>query len=222
MRCAGLLLGAVLLLGACRWHSADLLRRAAGGEPRAQYECGRCLLTGQRGFPRDAQAALPWLQAAAQAGLPQAQRALGLCYERGLGGEASLAEARRCYAAAAGQGDALAAMACALLELRTGHRAAALRRLRHWADEEELPQAQLLLGELGLAGDLGRNSTAEGVRYLRYAAMQGSGQACVLMSLCYARGLGVPRDERLARGWLRNAAVSEAELADEEPAGEPG
>ena len=218
MRCAGLLLGAVLLLGACRWHSADLLRRASAGDPRAQYEYGRCLLTGQRGLPRDAQAAVPWLRAAAQAGLPQAQRALGLCFERGLGAPASAAEARRCYAAAAGQGDAVAAMACALLELRTGHRAAALRRLRHWGDAEELPQAQLLLGMLGLEGSLGRDSAAEGVRYLRYAAMQGSGQACILMAQCYARGLGVPRDEGLARGWLQNAA--ELGAAHDLPAGE--
>ena len=219
MRAAGWLLGAVLLLGACHWSAADLRRRASAGEPRAQYEYGRCLLTGQRGLPRDASAALPWLQAAAQSGLPQAQRALGLCYERGLGAEASVEQARRCYAAAAGQGDAVAAMACALLELRTGHRAAALWRLRRWADEEELPQAQLLLGMLGLEGTLGRDSAAEGVRYLRYAAMQGSGQACLLMALCYARGLGVPRDEGLARGWLQNAAALGA--AQDLPAGEP-
>ena len=36
--------------------------------------------------------------------------------------------------------------------------------------------------------------------------MQGNGEACLMLSTCYATGKGVPRNDELMMGWLVNAA----------------
>lgn len=199
-----LLLAAAAFLSACS-HRADLIRRVAEGDPFAQYEYGRCLLTGQRGVKKDPALAIGFLHPAAEGGYAPAQAALALCYERGIGTEVSLKEARRWYAAAAEQGNLSACRELLRLELAAKHPKEASRYLFRLAEHEN-PAAQLVLGKLCLNGALGEEHRADGIRYVRYAAMQGDREACLLMAECYETGQGgLPQNAALAQGWRTNA-----------------
>lgn len=194
-----------ILLGGC-YHNARLAEMAAEGDADAQYEYGRRLLTGQKGMPESPDKAIPWLRKSAAQGDDSAMAALGLCYERGLGVDASYRAARRWYEKAITAGNEDACLALLQMEVRAGHTDQAVRWLRNRADSGGLP-AQLILGKLYFNGRLREYiSPQDAARYIRYAAMQGSAEACFMLSACYADGVGVPKDDSLMLGWLINAA----------------
>ena len=195
---------ALLVLSSC--HGIYKLRRqAVAGDPVAQYEYGRRFLTGQKGVPRSYKRAFRWFSKAAESREPRAMAAMGLCYERGIGVKRSLTKARRWYAAAVDEGNDDACHSLVQMEARAGNLTGALRWLERMADDDSVP-AQLMLANMHLNGSARNASVAEGIRYLRYAAMQGDGEACLMLSTCYATGKGVPRNEELMVGWLVNAA----------------
>lgn len=194
---------AAFLLSSC-YHNAELAQRAADGDPQAQYEYARRLLTGQKGLTAEPECAVAWLHPAAEAGYAPAQALLALCYERGLGTERSPREANRLYTAAAEQGHAPACRALVAQEMAAGRLPAAERWLRLLAEQDNAG-AQLVYAKMCLGGSFGHRREAEALRYLRFAAMQGNAEACLLMADCYAEGIGVPRNAALAQGWRRNA-----------------
>lgn len=199
-----LIAGTLLLLTGC--HGIYKLRRqAVAGEPAAQYEYGRRLLTGQKGAIRSYKHAFRWFSKAAENREPRAMAAMGLCYERGIGVKRSLVKARRWYAAAVDAGNDDACQTLVQMEARAGNLPGALKWLERMADDDSVP-AQLMLARMHLNGTTSNASEAEGIRYLRYAAMQGDGEACLMLSTCYATGKGVPKNEELMLGWLVNAA----------------
>lgn len=194
----------LLLLTGC--HNIYQLRKAAiNGDPEAQYEYGRRLLTGQKGAIRSSKRAFKWFARAAENKQPRAMAAMGLCYERGLGVPRSMAKARKWYAAAVDEGNDDACQTLVQMEARAGNLSGALHWLERMADDDSIP-AQLILAHMHLNGTAKNASNEEGIRYLRYAAMQGNGDACLMLSTCYATGKGVPKNEQLMMGWLRNAA----------------
>lgn len=201
-----LLLAAALLLPAC-YHNGTLIRHAQEGDPLAQYEYGRRLLTGQKGVRHDPERAVAWLRAAASDGYAPAQSVLALCYERGIGVAADIAEAKRLYTMAASQGHTPACQALIAQEMRAGNTAEATGWLRSMAEGGN-PAAQMLYGKSCLSGQFGKARVKDGVRFIRYAAMQGNEEACLLMADCYANGRGVPKDEAMAEGWRKNAGES--------------
>lgn len=204
MKRAWLFVMAAAFLSACH-HNGDLIRRAAEGDPLAQYEYGRCLLTGQRGVKANPERAVAFLRPAAEGGYAPAQAVLALCCERGLGTALSLAEARRWYAAAAEQGHLQSCRELLRLELAARHPTEANRYLFRLAEHEN-PAAQFALGKLCLSGALGDERRTDGLRYVRFAAMQGDREACLLMADCYEKGQGgLPQNIELARGWRENA-----------------
>lgn len=202
LRCAVALLAAVCA-ASCSYHREELMEQAAGGDIAAQYELGRRLLTGQKGFNADPQLALAWLKQAALQGSPQAMAAAGLCYERGLGTEASDEEAERWYNRALEEGNLNACVPLMRLAAKRGDSAALAHVLTPLAERGAAP-AQLLLSSLYL-NDASPQKQELGIRYLRFAAMQGNAEACLRMGLCYAAGKGVPQNAALARGWFANA-----------------
>lgn len=194
----------LLLLTGC--HNIYQLRKAAvKGDPLAQYEYGRRLLTGQKGAIRSSKLAFKWFSKAAENREPKAMAAMGLCYERGLGVKRSLPKARLWYAAAVDEGNDDACQTLVQMEARAGNLRGALHWLERMADDDSIP-AQLILAHMHLNGTAKNANTEEGVRYLRYAAMQGNGDACLMLSTCYATGKGVPKNDELMMGWLINAA----------------
>lgn len=210
MRFLAIALGLMLLTGC---HNIYQLRRAAvKGDPEAQYEYGRRLLTGQKGAIHSSRLAFKWFSRAAENRHPKAMAAMGLCYERGLGVQKSLPKARKWYASAVDEGNDDACQTLVQMEARAGNLSGALHWLERMADDDSIP-AQLILAHMHLNGTAKNASAAEGIRYLRYAAMQGNGEACLMLSTCYATGKGVPKNEELMMGWLLNAAEAGNETA---------
>ena len=194
----------LLLLTGC--HNIYQLRKAAvNGDPEAQYEYGRRFLTGQKGAIHSSRLAFKWFSRAAEKKQPRAMAAMGLCYERGLGVPRSMQKARQWYAAAVDAGNDDACQTLVQMEARAGNMSGALHWLERMADDDSIP-AQLILARMHLNGTAKDANVAEGIRYLRYAAMQGDGEACLMLSTCYATGKGVPKNEELMLGWLVNAA----------------
>lgn len=202
---------ALLLLSGCH-HIYQLRKAAVKGDPEAQYEYGRRLLTGQKGAVQSSRLAFKWFARAAEKRQPRAMAAMGLCYERGLGVPRSLSKARLWYAAAVDEGNDDACQTLVLMEARSGNLRGALHWLERMADDDSVP-AQLILAHMHLNGTAKNASAAEGIRYLRYAAMQGNAEACLMLSTCYATGKGVPKNDELMMGWLVNAAEAGNETA---------
>ena len=207
MRAAAMLC-AVLLLVSC-FHNERLADAAAEGNAAAQYEYGRRLLGGEKGLYANPHQAALWLTAASLRGHAKAQSLLGWCYAQGCGVEKSAAESRKWYEASARQGSAVACLELAKASLREHREPDAAHWLRPLA-EAGFDGPQNILGKLLLLNKGGAIPQAEAQRYLRFAAMNGDAESCMLMAYCYAAGIGVPRNPVLVNSWLRMSA----ELSD--------
>lgn len=206
---------ALLSVVSCTHPHPQTAQLAAQGYAPAQYEYGRRLLTGQNGERRNPEQAYAWLRAAAEQDYWPAQQALALCYQRGLGTPADPAQAERWYEKAAAHGSPDATFALLQMATEKSDLPSVERNLTRLADQGQRP-AQLLLGKLLLSGLVGKGREARAIRYLRFAAMQQDGEACLAMSLCYATGMGgLPRNPDLSVGWLYNAADCGNETAKE-------
>lgn len=196
---------AVLLLACCH-HNEQLADTAAAGNPAAQYEYGRRMLAGEKGLRANPQQAVLWLTASSLRGHAKAQTLLGWCYAQGLGVEKSPQESRKWYEASARRGSPVACLELAKDSLRDRREPDAARWLKPLA-EAGYPGPQNILGKLLLLNKGGSIPQSEAQRYLRFAAMNGDAEACMLMSYCYAAGIGVPKNSVLMNSWLRMAAV---------------
>lgn len=192
-----------LALAACH-HNEQLADAAAEGNAAAQYEYGRRLLGGEKGLSANPHQAALWLTAASLRGHTKAQSLLGWCYAVGRGVEKSPAESRKWYEAAANQGSAVACLELAKAGLQEHREADAARWLRPLA-EAGFDGPQNILGKLLLLNKGGAIPQSEAQRYLRFAAMNGDPEACLLMGYCYAKGIGVPKNTTLMNSWLRLA-----------------
>ena len=201
-RAAAILLA--LALAACH-HNEQLADAAAEGNAAAQYEYGRRLLGGEMGLSANPHQGALWLTAASLRGHAKAQSLLGWCYAVGRGVEQSPAESRKWYEAAASQGSAVACLQLARAGLQEHREADAAHWLRPLA-EAGFDGPQSVLGKLLLLNKGGAIPQSEAQRYLRFAAMNGDAEACMLMGYCYAKGIGVPKDPVLMNSWLRLAA----------------
>jgi stage V sporulation protein D (sporulation-specific penicillin-binding protein) len=85
--------------------------------------------------------------------------------------------------------------------------------VRQVISKETSDTMRLLMQSVVEQGTAKNASAAEGIRYLRYAAMQGNAEACLMLSTCYATGKGVPKNDELMMGWLVNAAEAGNETA---------
>ena len=193
-----------LALAACH-HNEQLADAAAEGNAAAQYEYGRRLLGGDMGLAANPHQAALWLTAASLRGHTKAQSLLGWCYAVGRGVEKSPAESRKWYEAAANQGSAVACLELAKAGLQEHREADAAHWLRPLA-EAGFDGPQNILGKLLLLNKGGAIPQSEAQRYLRFAAMNGDAEACLLMGYCYAKGIGVPKNTTLMNSWLRLAA----------------
>ena len=211
MKRAAAMIVATLVLAACH-HNEQLADAAAEGNAAAQYEYGRRLLGGEKGLSANPHQGALWLTAASLRGHAKAQSLLGWCYAVGLGVEKSPAASRKWYEAAAYQGSAAACMELAKAGLQEHREADAAHWLRPLA-EAGFNGPQNILGKLLLLNKGGSIPQSEAQRYLRFAAMNGDAEACLLMGYCYAKGIGVPKNPVLMNSWLRMAAQQSASSA---------
>lgn len=189
---------ALLLAAACN----PLAKQAAAGDADAQFRYGRTLL--QKDKRAHAKNALSYFRAAAEQGHPAATAAVAFCHEKGLGTPRNRHLARSWYGKAERLGHVGSTFALAALELQDGNAAGAIRCLEPLCELHCL-QAELSIAFLYMSSKSPCFNPEKGVRYLRYAAMDGSTGAAELMAVCYEKGLGVPRNEKLAQGWRRIA-----------------
>lgn len=204
-RCVALLVAAATLsmgvVGCAAHRESALARRVAAGDARAQYARGITLLITEDGRLYRPDEAYPLLLAAAEQGLPNAQALVGMCLQHGWGVKPDDKAAREWYQKAIMRGQSGAAMQMAVLFADTPKEAA------HWLElalsrGRGTPDAQLMLASLYLR----QKEYHKAVQFLRFAALDGSGEGAYLMASCYEMGVGVPKDERLMMGWLQNAA----------------
>ncbi len=88
------LLAMLLLLPACNTQQA-LARKAAEGDPVAQYRCAVIIIHNTDATPQSRQQAIEWLQQSTAAGNRNAPAILGLCYTTGQGTDKDLQQAHR-------------------------------------------------------------------------------------------------------------------------------
>lgn len=195
---------AFLFLSACN-NTHALAQKAANGDKNAQYEYARRLLTGKRA-PRNPAKAICWFNIAAQQSHAGAEAALGVCHERGIGTARDTQQARQWYQRAISHGHPHALLVLTRLELKEKRPQRAIRLLEKGANNGLIP-AQLTLAYLYMGHEGVQEAPSRAVDNIRYAAMEGSGEAAFLMFLCFAEGYGVPAEPSLAYGWLDNAAT---------------
>lgn len=184
----------LLLMAAC----SSLPKRAAAGDADAQFRYGRKLLrTDKTAHAKDA---FLYFLTAAEQEHSTATAAVALCYEKGWGTPRNRHLARRWYAMAERLGHVESTLALAAMDLQDGDTASMTRRLDPLCEWHFLP-AELYLALLYMSNKSPHFNPEKGVRYLRYAALDGSKEAAEMMATCYEQGIGVPRCETLARGW---------------------
>ena len=175
-------------------------RSAQAGYAPAQNNLGGCYEYGL-GVVRDMTVAAEWYARAA-AELPEAACRLGLCYEYGRGVETDMAKAIQLYETATEGGDPYAAYRLGLCYdrgIRPGEQTAASD------GEGEVPVASPVSEHLekvySTAFDYGRAT-----RLFEIATEGGVADAAYALSLCYARGRGVRRDEVKCLAYMNRAA----------------
>lgn len=155
----------------------------------------------------------------AERGNAQAQNALGIMYQRGLGLPVDYLEAARWYRKAANQGFAsaqvnLGAMYDKGLGIEKDY-AEAVRWFRRAADQGD-PNGQYNLGLYYAKGQGVVRDDVEAVVLFRRAAEQGHAMGQYVLGLIFAEGLGIPKDDAEAIQWFRKAADQGHPQAKEE------
>lgn len=195
-----LLLSVLTFVPAVRAQSIDsplvkrLLPGASAGRINDQVRLAREYLKSDR--PEDAVQAFHWYSLAANSGDPQAQTALGMMYEDGIGTALDTAAAARWYRRAAADGYLAAQNRLGILYYRgigvPQDRQEGLFLIHRAADAGE-PTAQANLGYLLLFGDGVAHDDTAALHWLRKAA-RSNAAAAFNLAWCYEMGRGVARN----------------------------
>jgi len=198
------------------------LRRSADQDyTRAQLALGKAYENGD-GVTKDAADAFGWYRRAAVRGNVEAQVKVAQYYKDGIGVAKDVAEALVWYGRAADKGNAEAKDW--IVRLQSEPKAAATKDSSAKATPSSAqvakaptsiappPTSPAQQYELGLDYWHGRNGVAvdraEGMKWLRAAADQGSGPAQNALGLRYKDGLGVATDYAEARKWFEKGATN--------------
>lgn len=153
-----------------------LLEKAyAGGSAEAALLLGAFYGSEESGMP-DEKKAYCWLEKAAEMDSAEAWAELALCRENGLGCEADLQEAEKCYLRAAGLGSEESRFALGLLYLEEKKDEKAFAVLKQ-AGENGHPRALYVTGMMYLSGKGTERNRAEGIACLEEAASLGNAES---------------------------------------------
>lgn len=139
----------------------------------------------------------------ASLGDPEAQYALGDCYENGKGVAVNKIAANEWYKRAADQGNPKAQFTIGVSFLGSS---AAVEWLQKAADQE-LILAQLTLGIIYDEGIGVAKNDKKAFKWYRKAAQQGEAEAQYNLAKCYEYGKGIKANDTLAVQWYTAAAV---------------
>ena len=162
--------------------------------------------------PEQAAEAVAWLIQAADAGLEDAQYALGKLYRDGGPAERDITRTAIWFSAAAEQGNPYAMYALGKLHQEVRNLPAALRWFRRSAELGN-QYAQYRLGRLLLNGDGVAKDTAGAVRWLTESAERGNQYAQYALGKLYLLGKDIPQDRESAVRWFTLAAEQGNEYA---------
>lgn len=149
-------------------------KAAAFGIPEGQYRVGEALIG--RTDEEDVKKGLALLEKAAEMDSAEAWAELALCRENGLGCEADLQEAEKCYLRAAGLGSEESRFALGLLYLEEKKDEKAFAVLKQ-AGENGHPRALYVTGMMYLSGKGTERNRAEGIACLEEAASLGNAES---------------------------------------------
>jgi uncharacterized protein len=193
--------------------AAHLYRDAAEqGHRSAQVRWGLKLLKGED-VEQDPVIGDSWLRRAAIAGEPEAAALVGNLYAQSGPMPPNYAEAASWYRRAAEEGHGAAARALASLYLtgagvpQDNEEAA---RVAHccWAGDQA---SQVELGNLVLEGGASQEDRSRIAGWFEKAALSGDLTAAFNLGVCFAKGIGVERNQEKAVVWLRRAAEGVAD-----------
>jgi len=160
----------------------------------------------------DPRAALPWVEAAAESGLPEAQLRLGRMLLSGDGAAKDEGAAFAWFERAAEDGDAEALNMLGRCHENGWGAAADVSRaavLYSRAAAMGHAWAQYNLGHLLLDGNGVARDPEAAFQWYSRAAAQGHERAMNLVARCYEQGWGVARDAAAARAWYAKSAEGE-------------
>ncbi len=180
------------------------LRKAEQGNAEAQY------LVGKKHYDdKNYEEGVKWIRWAAEQGVADAQRYLGVCYGNGQGVEQDDAEAVKWFRKAAEQGAAKAQYdlgVCYNYGLGVEQDYAEAVKWYRKAAEKGDADAQSNLGVCYVNGSGVEQDYAEAVKWYLKAAEQGDADAQYNLGVCYDNGSGVEQDYAEAVKWFRTAA----------------
>ncbi len=201
----------------CQKALADIRAAADKGNVKAEFSLGSLLLLGQGKLPKDPEQGLSLIHKAADQGLVEAQRQLGLVYSNGFiaGIPQDQAQSIAWYRKAAAQGDAASEDILAL-DYSMGMNGLAkdpdkaLSLYQSAASQGDM-MAQTFLAQMYERGDGVPRDDAQAFFWNRKLADQGLSDAALKVGAAYAMGKGAPRDYVKAYAWIATAIARKRE-----------
>jgi TPR repeat protein len=188
---------------------ADIRAKAEKGDAESQCSLGGAYFFGDLGLAKDEALAVKWYRKAAEQGLADAQRILGMCYINGGGVAKDPVQAVKWFRSAAEQGNPLAQLDLALCYHSGDGLAEDAMESVKWARkaaEQGNAQAQFNLGTCYQCGDGVPKDEVEAVKWYRKAAEQNHANGQCNLGNCYFKGGGVVKDYVEGYKWLLLAA----------------
>ena len=173
------------------------LAAAQSGDPEAQTRLGELYLSGNEliGVPVDKGKAVEWFSKAAKQGYIDAEVAMGVCYDQGLGVENNAAEAAKWFLSAAKKGDADAQFRYGQMCVEGVLDNVSAQEGRSWllkALEQGLTVASVPLAEMLLQEEKFPAKQKNAImNALKEEAIMGNALAQTILALCYRIGCGV-------------------------------
>jgi TPR repeat protein len=187
---------------------ADLIQRANSGNADAQYQVGKCYISGSE-VAQDYTKAFKYSQMSANQNYYAGENLLGLCYEFGKGVAENDSAALECYSKAADQGFADAQYNLARCYDYGKGTAQSYSEAAKWYKKsaaQGFAYAQYSLGTYYVKGYGVKRNNAKAVELFQSAAYKGITEAQSILGVCYEKGYGVKQNYADAYYWYLKAA----------------
>ena len=194
----------VILPSLVHGQDRELISKARGGDPQAQYELGLHYYKA-KAYSR---AVRMWEQAA-KGGNPSAQNSLAMIYAKGTGVQKNLGKAVELWSQAAESGHPNAQYMMGVLYASGQGVSKDVSKAVEWwtkAADQGVADAQYRLGMVYFKGDAERPNDDEVVKRWTQAAKQGHPKAQYFLGVLYYTGAGVQEDQKKAQYWFLKAA----------------
>jgi TPR repeat protein/predicted aspartyl protease len=188
---------------------ADLVKRAAKGDVKAQYEVGARYAEGE-GVDENSIKAYKWLEKAARQGDARAERRVGEMLLSGTGTATNAEAGLKWLHKAAVQGDVYAQTDLGAYYMNGQFVPEDKEKAFHWflaAARQGASVPERSVGAMYASGQGTTTNLQAGIKWLLQAAAQHEPQALFNLGHVYLNGLGVPEDPETAYNYFLKAAI---------------